>query len=123
MIKHCKIISILLIGLHIASCQGVPDAKTLYRRAFDKAHANDFHAAIDDLNKAIAMDSNFADAFLLRGEIKVSLGAPAYYNKGACMLNLGEYRDGCKLIYKAADMGYDLAVKTKPKCENILKGN
>jgi tetratricopeptide (TPR) repeat protein len=208
--KYCNAILILLMGSSLASCQGIVDPKVLYKHAYDKARAKSFRSAIDDLDKAIAIDSTYADAYLLRGVIKVSLGeneaackdarkaadlgnqqavqvceqycqvfsedqiagrirpedslsklypgrpepyynigniyfdakqykkaieycdkailadssyAPAYYNKGACLLNLHEYGKGCKFIYKAAGMGYDLAIKLKSSCDAELKGN
>lgn len=209
MIKYFNAILILLLGSSLASCQGTADPKVLYRHAYDKARAKSFRSAVDDLDKAIAMDSAYADAYLLRGKIKVSLGeneaackdarkaadlgnqeaaqiceqycqvfsedqlaarirpqdslsrlypsrpepyynmsniyfdakqykkaieycdkailadssyAPAIYNKGACLLNLREYGQGCKFIYKAAGMGYDLAIKLKSSCDAQLKG-
>ena|SRR5579863_661915 len=204
------ILATILFGTQIASCQPPATPKALYSQAYEKAKKGSYLLAIVDLNRAIALDSTFADAFLLRGKIKVSLGkseeacldakkaadlgnkeaalicqqycqvmteeqvarairpddslaklypnrpeplynisntyfdarqyqkaieycnkaiaadstyAPAYYNKGACLLNLGDKVKGCRLIEKAASMGYDLAIKTKPKCDALLSGN
>ena len=200
----------LLFGTQIASCQPSANPKALYSQAYEKAKMGSYQSAIIDLNRAIEIDSTFADAYLLKGKIKVSLGkmadackdakkaadlgnkeaalicqqycqlmtdeqvartirpddslaklypnrpeplynisniyfdarqyqkaieycnkaiavdstyAPAYYNKGACLLNLGEKVKGCRLIEKAAGMGYALAIKTKPTCDAILSGN
>jgi len=209
--KYLRILcATILFGTHIASCQPSSTPKALYSQAYEKAKMGSYQSAIADLNRAIALDSTFADAYLLRGKIKVSLGknaeacidarkaadlgnqeaalicqqycqvmteeqvarkiqpddslaklypnrpeplynisniyfdarqyqkaieycnkaiavdstyAPAYYNKGACLLNLGDKVKGCLLIEKAAGMGYDFAIKTKPKCDAILKGN
>ena len=198
------------VGLQMASCQSTINSKTLYNKAVENARTKSFEAAISYLNQAIALDSTYADAFLLRGKIKVSLGqneaacqdarksadlgnqeaaqicaqycrvfsedqiasrikpqdslatlypnrpeplynisniyfdakqyqkaieycdkaikadstyAPAYYNKGACLLNLKDYGKGCQLIYKAAQMGYDLAIKVKPNCDALLNSH
>ena len=208
--KLTSIILTFIIGFNIASCQTNKSSKDLYLSAYKKAEIKSYQEAIADLNAAIAIDSNYADAYLLRGKIEVSLGeteesckdarksadlgnheaqqiyqqyclgltdeqillkikpqdslaklypnrpepyynisniyfdgkqyskaidycekaiavdpnyAPAYYNKGICLLNLGKKEDGCVLISKAADMGYDLAIKLKPKCEALLRGN
>jgi tetratricopeptide (TPR) repeat protein len=207
--KHLRIIyaTTILFGTQTASCQPSSTPRELYSQAYNKAKMGSNQSAIVDLNRAIALDSSFADAYLLRGKIKVSLGnnaeacndakkaadlgnqeaalicqqycqimteeqvarlirpddslakiypsrpepmynisniyfdakqykkaieycnkaialdstyAPAYYNKGACLLNLGDKIKGCLLIDKAAGMGYDLAIKTKPKCDAIL---
>jgi tetratricopeptide (TPR) repeat protein len=209
--KYPRIIfAIILLGTQIASCQPSPTPKVLYSQAYERAKKGSYQSAIMDLNRAIALDSTFADAYLLRGKIKVSLGenaeackdarkaadlgnkeaalicqqycqvmtedqvaqtirpddslaklypnrpeplynisniyfdarqyqkaieycnkaiavdstyAPAYFNKGACLLNMGDKVKGCRLIEKAASMGYDLAIKTRPKCDAILSGN
>jgi tetratricopeptide (TPR) repeat protein len=209
--KYLRIIcATILLETQMASCQPSPTPKVLYSQAYEKAKMGSYQSAIVDLNRAIVLDSTFADAYLLRGKIKVSLGknteackdakkaadlgnkeaalicqqycqvmtedevahairsddslaklypnrpeplynisnvyfdarqyqkaieycnkaiavdstyAPAYYNKGACLLNLGEKVKGCLLIDKAAGMGYDLAIKIKPKCDAILTGN
>jgi tetratricopeptide (TPR) repeat protein len=200
----------ILFGTQIASCQLLPNPKALYTQAYEKAKIRSYQSAIVDLDKAIALDSNYADAYLLRGKMKFSLGqneegckdvkkaadlgikeaviaceqycqvlsdeqinnriqpqdslaklypnrpeplynisniyfdarqyrkaieycnkaisvdsnyAPAYYNKGACLINLNEKVKGCLLINKAAAMGYDLAIKTRPGCDAILSGN
>ena len=209
--KYLSIIfATLLLGTQIASCQPSPAPKVLYSQAEEKAKKGLYESAIADLNRVIVLDSTFADAYLLRGKINVSLGkneaackdakkaadlgnkeaalicqqycqviteeqlartirpddslsklypnrpeplynisniyfdarqyqkaieycnkaiavdstyAPAYYNKGACLLNLGDKVKGCRLIEKAAGMGYDLAIKIKPNCDAILSGN
>jgi tetratricopeptide (TPR) repeat protein len=200
----------LVLGLNLASCQTKQSPKELYSIAYKKAQLKSYQEAIAYLNKAIALDSTFADAYLLRGKIEVSLGeadqscmdakkaadlgnneakliyeqyclgltdeqlmdkikpedslarlypnrpeplynisniyfdgkqyekaidycdkaiavdpnyAPAYYNKGICLINLRKKPEGCEFISKAAGMGYNLAIKLKPKCEALLKGN
>jgi tetratricopeptide (TPR) repeat protein len=207
--KYYLIVLIALSGLNLASCQTtIRDPRMLYKSAYEKAHAKLFQAAMADLDKAIALDSNYTEAYLLRGKVRVSLGekdaackdarkaadlgseegesiceqycqlltdeqvaarikpedslsrlypnrpepyynisniyfdakqykrsmeycdkailadttyAPAYYNKGICLLNLHEYTSGCALIYKSAGMGYDMALKAKPNCDAVLK--
>ena len=201
---------IILFGTQMASCHPSLTPKELYSRSYEKTTMKSYESAIIDLKRAIALDSTFADAYLLMGKIKVSLGknaevcqdvkkavdlgnqeavlicqqycqvlteeqvastvrpedslarlypnrpeplynicntyfdakqyqkaidycdkaiavdstyAPAYYNRGACLLNLGHKAAGCLLINKAAGMGYDLAIKMKPACDAILTGN
>ena len=68
--------------------------------------AKQYQKAIFYCDKAIAIDPKFTYA---------------YYNKGACLINLGEPIKGCELINKAADMGDELAKQMKPKCDAVLK--
>ncbi len=179
------------IGLfNVSSSQSMMDSKTLFDRANAEIAVKSYASAMNDLNRAIAIDSSFGDAYFLRASVKKGfkidycsdikkaseLGndkateiykqfcrliseeeianrifpddslsklypdrpekqykkaiefcdkaisvdpkyAPAYYNKGACLLNLEDYSNGCKLIYQAADMGDDLALQTKPQCD------
>lgn len=191
------------IGLfNVSSSQSMMDSKTLFDRANAEIAVKSYASAMNDLNRAIAIDSSFGDAYFLRASVKKGLKidycsdikkaselgndkateiykqfcrliseeeianrifpddslsklypdrpeplynisnvyfeakqykkaiefcdkaisvdpkyAPAYYNKGACLLNLEDYSNGCKLIYKAADMGDDLALQTKPQCD------
>jgi tetratricopeptide (TPR) repeat protein len=209
--KCLKIIcATILFGTQIASCQPSPTPKALYSQAYEKTKVNSYQSAIVDLDRAIALDSTFAEAYLLRGKIKVALGqsteackdakkaadlgnkeaalicqqycqvmteeqvavlirpddslaklypnrpeplynisnvyfdarqyqkaieycnkaiaadstyAPAYYNKGVCLLNLNDKVKGCLLIKKAAGMGYDVSNKLKSSCDAILSGN
>ena len=184
-------------------------AEKWYKRAEAEAKTNNLDRAILDLNDALALDSNYADAYLLKAKIELQLGkkddaeknvkkaadlgnkeaslivqqyfqvyseeeinnkiktqdslaviypnrpepfynisnvyfdahqykkaieycdkaisidtnyAPAYYNKGACLIKLEQRANGCEFINKAATMGYDMALQMKPTCDAILKG-
>ncbi|MCW3125417.1 MAG: repeat-containing protein [Bacteroidetes bacterium] len=199
---------LIMAATFFVSCQR-HTAESWYKRAQVEVKANSLKRAVLDLNDAIAIDSAYADAYLLRGKIKVSLGendsackdakkaadlgnkeaeliyqqyckgltdneiknrvrtqdslvllypnrpeplynignvyfdakqykksiefcdkaisidpkyAPAYYNKGVCLINLGDKVTGCELINKAASMGYDMALQMKPKCDALIKG-
>jgi tetratricopeptide (TPR) repeat protein len=69
--------------------------------------ARQYKKAIEFCDKAISIDTNYA---------------PAYYNKGACLMNLEQRANGCELINKAAGMGFEMALHMKPTCDAILKG-
>jgi tetratricopeptide (TPR) repeat protein len=70
--------------------------------------AKQYQTAIEYCDKAIAVDSTYA---------------PAIYNKGACLINLGDKVEGCRLIEKSAGLGYELGIKMKPGCDAVLRGN
>ncbi|HSZ34583.1 MAG TPA: tetratricopeptide repeat protein, partial [Puia sp.] len=74
----------------------------LYNMSNVYFEAKQYKKAIELCDRAIAVDPNFASA---------------YYNKGACLINLRDYNNGCKLIYQAADMGDDMAIQAKPQCD------
>jgi len=88
--KYTTVIVALSLSLNFAFCQLKRSAKDLYLSASSKAQKSDFQNAIQDLNKAIILDSNYSDAYFLRGKIKVFLG---------------QNDDACRDAKKAADLG------------------
>ena len=205
-----RIIFTLALFINIisfSSCQPTSNPKRLFEMANEKASKKLYREAKIDLDKAIAIDSNYADAYLMRSLLKKFLNieycsdvkkandlgnekakevyqqfcmvisekeiatrifpddslsklypyrpeplynisnvyfeakqyrkaieycdkalavypkyAPAIYNKGACLISMGDYNNGCKLIYKAADMGDEMALQAKPQCKTYYSG-
>src|ERR1700704_1022931 len=80
--------ALLLSMISFSSCQPTSNPKRLFEMANEKASKKLYREAKIDLDKAIAIDSNYADAYLMRSLVKK-------------MLNI-EY---CSDVKKARDLG------------------
>jgi tetratricopeptide (TPR) repeat protein len=112
--------------LFIFSVSFGQSAKKLVKSGMDKYYDADFKGAIDDFTKAIALDSNFVDAYSSRGYAKNKLedykGAIADFSKSILLdpWNVNNYLMRAKirdvvLDYKEAIIDYTKGIELYPK--------
>ena len=105
-------------------------AKKLVKSGMDKYYDANFKGAIDDFTKAIALDSNFVDAYASRGYAKNNLkdykGAIADFSKSILLDpgNLNNYLMRAKirdvvLDYKEAINDYTKGIELYPKSYSL----
>jgi len=90
-----------------------------------KYELDDYMGAIQDYNKAIELNPNYARAYYNRGATKGKLGeyrgaiqdynkaielnpnyVNAYINRGLAKINIGQKDEGCLDLSKAGELGY-----------------
>jgi tetratricopeptide (TPR) repeat protein len=99
-------------------------SEVYYNRGLSKARTGDTKSAIEDYNKAIALNPTYHEAYFTRGMIKSQMGdqrgaiqdctnaiklnnkyAEAYYVRGIIRHALGD-TDGCNDLSKSGELGY-----------------
>lgn len=117
---------ILLLLLAIGQTLFPQTAKDWVNKSLEKAKSKDYEGAISDCNKAISLDTNYADAYNNRGTARFLLGKyeeaivdldkaivldpqnkRAYYNRGNAEIYLKHYDD--------AIADYDKAIALDPQ--------
>lgn len=130
MFKSLSLVTVFLISILLLSWCGVSwshdEAKRLNASALNKIDLWNYTGAINDLNKAIALDPKLEVAYYTRSAVKNRLkdyeggiqsideliklnpkNADAYSFRGIAKININQVDDGCKDLYRALDLGLD----------------
>lgn len=113
-----------------------PKADYYFSRGLIYALQNDFPDAINDFSSAIDLNSQYAEAFVMRGNMKDESGrpaealadfdqailidpsaGPAYFNRGITRKNNGDIAGACADFNKALELGYQEAIAKTGDCQ------
>ena len=113
-----------------------PKADYYFSRGLVFALLNNFADAIDDFSKAIELDSQYAAAYVMRGNMKDEWGrsaealadfdqalsinpadGSAYFNRGITRKNSGDIAGACADFKKALELGYIEAITKTGDCQ------
>ncbi len=108
-----------------------------FNRGLIYALQNNFSDAIHDFSNAIDINSQYAEAYVMRGNMRDESGHPtealadfdqaikinpangaAYFNRGITRKNNGDLAGACADFNKALDLGYQEAIAKTGDCPN-----
>lgn len=112
-----------------------PKAEYYFNRGLTYALQNDFPDAIHDFSSAIDLNSQYAEAYVMRGNMQDESGhpaealadfdqailinpssGPAYFNRGITRKNNGDLAGACADFNKALELGYLEAIAKTADC-------
>ena len=121
-----------------ASELGHKEAKMVYEQYCLGINNSDFEKRKTELEKIAQQFPNKPEAFYNIGNmyfdrkeyrnaieyydkalIRDEKYAAAIFNKGVCLINLKEIIKGCELVQKSANLGYEQAIQTVGKCNEL----
>jgi len=122
--------TLIIFCIFITTLTYAQTAEDYLKAGNTKYELKDYKGALQDYNKAIELNTNYAYAYYNRGIAKYELKdysgaiqdftkaieldpnyAVTYYNRGAAKILLGQKINGCLGLSEAGELGYALAYK------------